>query len=394
MPKEVEKRKAEYKAGLFIIISLFLLIFSILWLRYFAIRPYMTVIAKFKDPGPIAKGLQVYYQGVNVGRVSEIDFSKDFKYTLVHMSIYRKNLNLPANVVASIDSQGITGQKFLNIKYPEHPSSKLLSDGSVIQGEIPFGLADVQRMLGEQIKSGRIQKALVNFERSFEIQEELSLNMNKLATNANTLIDENKEEIKMLLNKGTKTAVNLNRILSNVNDIVGDPQVKRSIKSTVMSANYAVTGLCGILNNGGISNSMSDIGQITKNIREITGDQEIRDGLKNTFKLVGEASTALSGFKSSGILDKIGKQSASGTNIIDLTTETLYNTNNAAKSVNCLSQGISDILDKRFALLRLMFGKPGVSLEECKNIGKMSKQQTEILTKQGVILPACPENSK
>jgi len=396
MPKAMEKRKAELRAGLFIIISLFLLIFSVLWLRYFAIKPYMTVIAKFKDPGPIAKGLQVYYQGVNIGKVYNIDFSKDYKYTLVHISIYRKNLRLPANVVARIDSQGITGQKFVNIKYPDNPVSELLCNGCSITGEIPFGLSDLQEMLGKQIKNGRLQKMVENFEKSFEIQVQLSQDMQKLADTATTLIEENKAKVSALINEGAKTATNLNKIFLNINEIIGDPETKRSIKSTVKSAGYAATGLCGILQSDGFSNSMSDISRITKNIREITEDEEIKEGLSNTFKLIEETRQTLSGVRSSGIMNKISGACApsAGANIIDLAVETMQNTNQAAKSVNCLSQGMCDILDKRFVLLRLMFGKPGSSLEICKNIGKLSKEQIDYLSKQGVIDPSCSCKNK
>jgi|GEM_PF-1781753 len=395
MPKSIEKRSAEYKAGLFIVISLALLIFSILWLRYFAIRPHMTIVSRFKDPGPIAKGLQVYYQGVNVGKVSKIDFSKDFRYTLVYISIYRKDLKLPANVIARIDSQGITGQKFINITYPDHPVSKLLSDGSVISGEVPFSLSDLQEILGAQVKNGKLQKMLENFEKSFEMQEQLSIKMTKLATSANKLIEENREKISELIDAGASTAENLDKIFSNVNEIVGDSEIKQGIKSTVKTANSTTCMLKDILKSDEFTNTMSNISEITQNISNITADKELREDLKSTFKLLGEASNAFSGFKSSGLSSKAPITGGcsplkSGGNIIDLAVDTLYNTNQAAKSVNCLSQGMSDIFNKRFVLLRLMFGKPGSSLEECKMIGKMSKEQIEFLTKQGVIVPSCP----
>jgi len=394
MPKETEKRSAEYKAGLFIIISLVLLIFSILWLRYFAIRPYMTITAKFKDPGPIAKGLQVYYQGVNVGKVSKINFSKDFKYTLVYISIYRKDLKLPANITARIDSQGITGQKFININYPDHPVSKLISDGSFISGEVPFSLSDLQEIFGEQVKNGRLQKMIADFDKSFELQERLSVKLTKLATNANNLIEDNRAEISELIDAAAATALNLNKIFTNVNNIVGDSDIKQGIKSTVKTANNTAGILKDILKSDEFNNSMSNINKITQNISEITADNELKGNLKSTLKMLGEASNAFTSFKSNGLSGKAPVTGGcsplkSGSNIIDLAVDTLYNTNQAAKSVNCLSQGMSDIFNKRFALIRLMFGKPGSSLEECKKIGKMSKEQIEFLTKQGVIDPSC-----
>ena len=71
MPKQSEILAAEFNAGIFIIITIIMFIFVILWLRYFAVRPYMTVIASFRKTGPITTGTQVYYKGVNVGRVGK-----------------------------------------------------------------------------------------------------------------------------------------------------------------------------------------------------------------------------------------------------------------------------------------------------------------------------------
>ena len=117
MAAKHDKQSAEFKSGLFIIISLALLIFSILWLRYFAITPDKHIVARFRDPGPVERGMPVYYQGVNVGKVPKIEFSKNFKYTYVYLDIYKK-LELPANITAMVKTEGLAGQKYVNISYP------------------------------------------------------------------------------------------------------------------------------------------------------------------------------------------------------------------------------------------------------------------------------------
>src|SRR3989339_2180054 len=102
MPRESEKKGAEFKAGIFIIVILALLIFSVLWLRYFAIRPQMTIIAKFVNPGPITTGLPAYYKGLNIGSIRKLAFTEDYKYSLLHIEIYQKNFKIPKNVSAVI----------------------------------------------------------------------------------------------------------------------------------------------------------------------------------------------------------------------------------------------------------------------------------------------------
>jgi ABC-type transporter Mla subunit MlaD len=392
--KTTSKKTAEYKAGMFIIISLAMLIFSILWLRYFSIRPEMEITAEFTNPGPLTKGLQVYYQGVVIGKVSNIDFSKDFKFTLVKISIYRKGLNLPANVKAKIDSQGITGQKFISIIYPDKPVKQMLRNGSMILGESPFSIADFQEALGEQIKNGNFKKLLTNLSESLELQKELSIKMEKLALTMNDFIDKNRYRITLFLDEAIKSTNNLNKIFMNINEIVSDKEIKQNIKSTVKTANNTACTLNKILKSDEFNNSMANLNQITGNVSAIISDKEMQENLKSSVKLFAETENTLSQLKTSGIFDAntvIEKYfPQNGCNVFDLAVETLCNANQAAKSVNCLSQGMSDIFNKRFSMMRLLFGKPGDSLEACKNINKLSKEQTECLTKQGIILPNCP----
>lgn len=390
MQDKTSKKSAEYKAGLFIIISLVMLIFSILWLRYFSIRPVMEISAKFKDPGPVTRGLQVYYQGVIVGKISNIDFSEDFQYTLVKINIYREGLNLPENIKAKIEVQGITGQKYISLIYPKNPSENKLRHGSVLVGESPFSISDFQEMIGSQVKNGNIKKMFDNLSESFEMQQKLGIEMHKFACSMNSFLQENRPKIEAFFDEANTSASNMNKVLVNLNEIVGDNSTKQDIKSTIKTANDAATNMNKILQKKELSNSLNNLDKILKDVEAVTSDKEMQDNLKSSVKLFAETENTLSQLKLNSVFDTntlIQKYfPQNGCNIIDLAVETLCNANQAAKSVNCLSQGMSEILNKRFAMMRLLFGKPGESLEACKSINKLTKEQADCLQKQGVTI--------
>jgi len=417
MPKTTNKSKSEFKAGIFIILSIALLIFTVLWIRYFAVKPSMNIIAAFKNPGPIARGLPVYFQGVNVGKVDKVRFSDDFKYTLVYIEIYYEGLKLPSNSTARVESQGITGQKYLEIAYPANPSQVYLTNNATIYGEQAFGIAELQRMLGEQIKSGRLQKIINEFEESFLLQKQLSIKLEQTADNINKVLLSNKDKINIIFKEGAASSQKLKLVLNNLNEVVGDPAVKRDFKDLVASTSSVgrnVSNLLGdntlretilrnsenvgrLINNtnnlleglqttagrtpglaSNLNTLLADLDELVNNLNlysEEVYDQLNRTGticnLNNSILKAGRAFDEAGNFfgSSNTALSSISR-SQTGKNIGVLFTETLQNTNQAAKRFDCFNRNLSTMLNKRFLLLRLLFGKPGSSLEECEKMDK------------------------
>ncbi|EKE02587.1 MAG: hypothetical protein ACD_20C00357G0010 [uncultured bacterium] len=449
MPKETEKKGAELKAGIFIILTLALLIFSILWLRYFAVTPAMSVCARFSDPGPVSSGLPVYYQGVNIGEISKVGFSENYRYTMIYIDIYEKDLKLPQNVYAQVRQEGITGQKYISINYPQRPADVCLVDGSCIEGRTPFGIEDLQDFFERQVKSGRLDRIITNLEQTMK-------NANAMSVTLQTLLQANKGEINNFFKQGSKAATDISEIAENVNSFVGDPQLKGDIRDTLAAISEAAQGVETLMGDpeikSNIKETATNISQFTRSLNELLADADIQQGIKSTFggigRLLGKAETAIEGFdiggaaglgaglglvdtisnvnsllesmdsfvtnlncytgdiysdvKQTGLIpntsaafyeatrtfgraqDVFGKTeqviSRFGEAEIDSDTRgliirTIMNTNQAieshnqaAKQVDCLAEGTSELLSKRFLLLRLLFGKPGAALEECEQL--------------------------
>jgi len=341
MVMKSEKRSAAFKTGIFIIISFILLIFGILWLRHFAVSPATKIVAKFKDPGPVSSGMPVYYQGVNVGKVPKVGFSDDFKYTLIYIHIYNKELQLPDNITAMVRTEGITGQRYISMTYPEEPSNELLSSNDVIKGEKPFGIEDVQDFFEKNLKNGRMKKFMENIESAVANANKASMKVGFLSDRLNTIVAGNEKGINDFIAQSTGAAV-------SINELFGDSEIKRGVKSTM-------TRLDGFV-------ERTDV-----NVNKIFEQIETSSLIPNMSYAFYETGSAFQ--ETDNLLKEISSTDTNG----NLVVETLKSTNQAAQRVDCFTKNMGETLSKNFLFFRLLFGRPGEPFEECENMKEYTK---------------------
>jgi phospholipid/cholesterol/gamma-HCH transport system substrate-binding protein len=110
--------KANYVAvGAFVLACVIGLVVTILWLagaQYS--QEYAYYQASFKGPVTgLGKGTVTRYNGIDVGRITNLEFDpNDPQRVIVTMQV-QPNLNIREDSVASIDSQGFTGGSFVEI---------------------------------------------------------------------------------------------------------------------------------------------------------------------------------------------------------------------------------------------------------------------------------------
>ena len=110
--------KANYVAvGAFVLACVVGLVVTILWLagaQYS--QEYAYYQTYFKGPVTgLGKGTVTRYNGIDVGRVTDLQFDpNDPQRVIVTMQV-QPNLNIREDSVASIDSQGLTGGTFVEI---------------------------------------------------------------------------------------------------------------------------------------------------------------------------------------------------------------------------------------------------------------------------------------
>jgi ABC-type transporter Mla subunit MlaD len=329
------KNKNVFKAGLFIIFSLLITFYGILWLRYFSITPAMNIIITFTNSGPMSKGIQVYFKGISVGRVSDINYSKDFTNTLVYIDIYKKDVKIPKNSFAEIKTEGITGQKYIDLEPPANIiDGELISNGDILKGKPKYDLNDIANMAVKEINSGKIDKMMTSIQNSLENTEKVTKSMAEITDSFNSVINGNKQNISQVTENIDQASKNLLKSSKDAKDIMEDKKIMGDIKT-----------------------SIKNIKNITDNVNGVVSDQEMQKSLKHSISTTN------------GLIQKFD------TNSDSLIFDTLKNTNCAAQKVNTLSCQTSELLSKRFLLLRLLFGRPGKDFQTCfkESQGKCNK---------------------
>jgi phospholipid/cholesterol/gamma-HCH transport system substrate-binding protein len=108
----------EFCVGLFIIaavLAMFYLAFKVSGVGYFGQTSSYSISANFDNVGGLKPGASVSLAGVDLGKVTSITLDPITLRAQVHMQIYSKFNNLPADSSASIMTHGILGSNYVEI---------------------------------------------------------------------------------------------------------------------------------------------------------------------------------------------------------------------------------------------------------------------------------------
>jgi phospholipid/cholesterol/gamma-HCH transport system substrate-binding protein len=126
------------KVGLDTMVGLFVLI-GILCLGYLSVRlgkleiiggEYYPVVAEFDSVSGLKKGASVEMAGVEVGRVERIALDNRTGRARVSLKM-RRDVKLQSDVIASVRTRGIIGDKFLVLK--PGGSETLIAPGGILR---------------------------------------------------------------------------------------------------------------------------------------------------------------------------------------------------------------------------------------------------------------------
>tara|TARA_R110001599_G_scaffold1266_10_gene6227 strand:+ start:522 stop:980 length:459 start_codon:yes stop_codon:yes gene_type:complete len=126
-------RSIEAIVGVFIIIgfaALGFLAIQVSGLSLDSQKETYRVYAQFDDLGGLSVRGRVSVAGVTVGKVSAVTLDKKAFRALVEMEIYQSVDNLSADTVASIQTAGLLGEKYVSLSIGGDPD--ILSDGDTI----------------------------------------------------------------------------------------------------------------------------------------------------------------------------------------------------------------------------------------------------------------------
>ena len=110
--------KANYVGvGAFVLVCVVGLVVAIMWLAGVQYsQEYAYYEAYFKGPVTgLGKGVATRYNGIDVGRITDLQFDPSDPQRVIVTLQVQPNLNIREDSVASIDSQGLTGGSFVEI---------------------------------------------------------------------------------------------------------------------------------------------------------------------------------------------------------------------------------------------------------------------------------------
>ena len=174
----------EFKAGLFIIVTVLLFLGSVLVIgrEKQVFSDQLSYQVRFKDVRGLAEGAPVRMGGLSVGRVESINFTTDADHlaVLVRLAVGEKySSKLKKDSLVTIETNGLLGDKFLSIIPSSEPEvlpeggELVARDDEDLQGLMKRANSIVQRVDAlsgniEQITSTLKDKAIPQFVSSME----------------------------------------------------------------------------------------------------------------------------------------------------------------------------------------------------------------------------------
>ncbi len=194
----MKKFTNEIKIGLFIVLALCVGIF--LWARTQNITVDTYVLkTSFSYAGGIKENAVVALSGIEVGRVSKVNFKYDPETKVELVLLIKKEAKVHSDAIAYIDTSGFVGDAYVGLS-PGSSDCPFVKNGDVIASEDPIQTRELMK-------------------RADDIARKLSdtlVDVKKLAHNLNTTVEDNKDNIDSIVKNLEQTAVNFNEFSEDI----------------------------------------------------------------------------------------------------------------------------------------------------------------------------------
>lgn len=238
----MEYKSSEYKAGMFIFLSLIALAVFIFMLGDVKERfkPKKNVRVVFNFTVGLEVGAPVRYAGLQVGRVQEIDLLNSLDEEGVDRVIVLAQINPSIKVrrdsTASIKTSGLMGGPYLEIR-PGSSTSPVLGEDEQLMGEEPFQFTEMGDMVEEVVRQVRkfTKLADVLTTDSRETLKAFKISLESL----NGILVDNREEIRENLKNLARVSRELYNVLEGNGEKIG--QTIEHIHSFAQKADRLIT---------------------------------------------------------------------------------------------------------------------------------------------------------
>lgn len=291
---------SNYRSIILAILLAILISALMLWVHEEFFAYYIT--AKFTDSGPLYKNMPVYYKGCRIGMIKTIRLSNDYKYSFAKIKLYPKEPKLSDNLVAKAKK---LEQKddYLDLIYTDPPSDTLLKNGGVIEGK---GAFDIDLLLSDVADADILVPLLQHFSDLLVSADNTSNEIRSFFSDSRFILKDNKRNIKQTTTNLASSTKLIKNLTSKFNHSITDDKLNNTISS--------------------VDTSSANIMAATESIKNIAARLDC--ATRNLDRTVAKIDCMIS-----------------EVNVI-------------ASNVKVITSSFCEVLGKRFAGLRIIFGKP------------------------------------
>jgi len=273
---------AQAKVGLVVILA-FIMVFSGLRMLERGVKGNtIDIFVTFEEARGLSKGVDVRIAGVVKGSITGVSYNPERDLAIVAVRM-KKDAVFPKDSLFVASTEGLVGEKVINISVPEKSKKGMVEDGDEFMGKFEDGfdqlvlkgnetLDEVNEILdkvSEKMDTDFINEIIADLTKS--IKETLE-NVNTILTSLDSVVASNADEINETLNNLVAMSANFEDVSSDIKEMVSDPEIERQIDAIA----------------SGLEASIATLQRITADIEEITDDPEIKQGIRDSVKLTGE----------------------------------------------------------------------------------------------------------
>lgn len=162
---------SSFKVGILTLIALFILLFTILWVKGRSFSSGERIEVSFKDVNGMRPGSGVQMMGLRIGQVEEIIpvINGDNSFVKLKFVITEPDINIPEASVFSIQQSGLIGEQFLEITPPKirttyisvSNDANLLYKDDIVQIKLDKKFYEVGKVKDIQVMSAQMVPPLM-----------------------------------------------------------------------------------------------------------------------------------------------------------------------------------------------------------------------------------------
>jgi phospholipid/cholesterol/gamma-HCH transport system substrate-binding protein len=276
----------EAKVGAVTMIGLLLLAYMIMQLGAFTFgEKGYPIQAVFSQVGGLKEGNVVRYAGVEVGHVRDVQIGPDGVQVML---LINPGVNIPEGSKFSIGTDGLLGEKFINIT-PPPSTSGFLSPRSIVRGEETKGLeemmasadkvlADLQKLLKSFNEVMGDESVKAAFKDTVQNAKDISANLKALSATLAHMAQNNEGDVTVMVSNLRDMSGSLRTVTARVDkmmaDIDNDGQTAadlreaiENLKSTSLRVEKMATSLEGVVTDPETS---KNIKETLRNARDVS----------------------------------------------------------------------------------------------------------------------------